>query len=314
MSLYKLALPFSTPFSFVIESNTNFVNFSLESIDLQNKTCSIQPRGKDVKGNSNEFILTMNGFETEKEARDTGLKLQCCLSILATKLRIGIDLSQDMRVAVEGISANIEFKDATWQTSRSSEDFMDILVSTLKQTWDINLGEKESLVLELYSASRFELSPRTQFLTLMTLLEVLVESRYKEVDDIFDHFDKVVNESKINSDTKRSIKSSLGQIKTKKDMEKGLKNLAQDYLDKKEYFVTYLLNENHEKEIREERKIKSKTACKFLIDCYRVRCNLVHDGCIGHIDNGKHNFDFDALSGELNRLVSELLLNKLNLE
>ena len=215
MSLYKLALPFSTPFSFVIESNTNFVNFSLESIDLQNKTCSIQPRGKDVKGNSNEFILTMNGFETEKEARDTGLKLQCCLSILATKLRIGIDLSQDMRVAVEGISANIEFKDATWQTSRSSEDFMDNLVSTLKQTWDINLGEKESLVLELYSASRFELSPRTQFLTLMTLLEVLVESRYKEVDDIFDHFHKVVNESKINSDTKRSIKSSLDQIKTK---------------------------------------------------------------------------------------------------
>jgi hypothetical protein len=134
MSLYKLSLPFSTPFSFVIESNTNFVNFPLGIICLQNKACLIEPRGKDAKGNSNEFILTVNGFETAQEALDTGLRLKCCLSILAAKLRIGIDLSQDMRVAVEGISANIEIKSATWQTSRSDEDFMNNLVSTLKQT------------------------------------------------------------------------------------------------------------------------------------------------------------------------------------
>ena len=308
MSLYKLSLPFSTLFSFVIESSANFVNFPLEIIYLQNKTYSIQSRGEDIKGNSNEFILTVNGFESEQEALDTGLKLQCCLSILATKLRIGIDLSQDMRVEVEGISANIEIKSATWQTSRSDEDFIDNLVSTLKQTWDINLGDKEGLVLELYSASRFELSPRAQFLTLMTLLEVFVESIYKEEVDIFNQFDQIVDKSKIHDNTKKSIKSSLHQIMIKRDTKKGLEKLAQDYLDKKEYFVTYLLNKN------EERKIKSKSACKFLVDCYRVRCNLVHDGCIGHIDNDKHNFDFDALSGELNRLVSELLLNKLNLE
>jgi hypothetical protein len=307
--LYKLGIYFSTDFPFFTGYEGIEAYFSLNF--LQNHSLKLVSLAEVPIKEATQFRLSIYGVESEEKALEIGQQLKDCLFIAGTKLNIGMKVEKILDVVKES-DLFVYIPNASYKLL-PSQDFGDTLVSLLDLNYNLE-DNKLKLALELYGAPHFEYSSRARFLTLILIVEAIIEDqpRSKEAVDICkkfemefqklcEQFEKEFNNSNIDDSEKNSISDSLDRLKIR-SIRKGYKQLVEDYLPNKEYTITF-------EDVEKVTERVLKPAFKFIDACYAVRSSLTHEGCIGRID--KRNFDFEALTSELSRFVSDLLLQKL---
>jgi hypothetical protein len=235
----------------------------ISSKNHKNEGLSLSCYDSKTLTESTVFVMSCGGFSSEKKAFDQGVKIKKALLMSGPVLRIGLDVGNDR--SSSSISTGLKqsvFKktgvkiiEDVHGLSVYSEDYptqvMSISGSGVTQPWtaeeflnailDINsklrdLTEKESLCLELFSASHFEKSERARFITLVLAIESLLEpiKRRKEVAELVGSFLELTNESSLLSQEKASIKGSLQWLYIN-SISQSLKELALNYLPNKEY-------------------------------------------------------------------------------
>lgn len=313
--LYKIGIYFSTDFPFFTGYEGVEAHFSLNF--LRNNSLKLVSLSEVPIKEATQFRLSIYGVESEEKALEIGQQLKDCLFIAGTKLNIGMKVEKILDV-VKDSDFFCYIPNASYKLL-PSQDFGDILVSLLDLNYNLE-DDKLKLALELYGASHFEYSPRARFLTLILTVEAMIEEqlRSEEAVDICQQFEMEFQKlcqqfegkfknSNINASEKHSISASLNHLK-KRAIRRGYRQLVEDYLLNEQYTITY---ENHE-DIEKVTERVLKPAFEFIDACYTVRSSLTHKGRSGRIHN--RNFDFEALTSELSRFVSDLLLQKLKVE
>lgn len=313
--LYKLGIYFSTDFPFFTGYEGVEAYFSLNF--LQNHSLKLVSLAGIPINEATQFRLSIYGVENEEKALEIGQQLKNCLFITGTKLQIGMKVEKILDVVKES-DLFVYIPNASYKLL-PTQDFGDTLVSLLDLNYNLE-DEKLKLALDLYGASHFEYSSRARFLTLILTVEAMIEEelRSKEAVDICQQFEMEFQKlcqqfegkfknSHINTSEKDSIAASLDHLK-KRAIRRGYRQLVEDYLLNEQYTITYENYEGLEKVT--ERVLKPPF--EFIDACYAVRSSLTHKGRNGRIHN--RNFDFEALTSELSRFVSDLLLQKLKVK
>jgi len=138
------------------------------------------------------------------------------------------------------------------------------------------VSPKQSLALELYSASKFESSLRARFLTLVIAVECL-SSQEEQPQNVLDHVKELVALTKgsFEGPEKGRILSHVGELK-KESISKSCQKFVDKYLGPR--------------------------AAELFDKCYDARCVIVHDG------EPREDFDVGHYVPKLDDLVSRLLI------
>lgn len=261
-------------------------------------------------GDSKEFILCGGPFVTEQDAESFGKKVKNALMLTAARLKMGFDLGKDKATGgftrvvkdrvrektdilllddVHGLCVydasvpNIKFTSitATITVSSSVSRFIEAFKESNNQRLDLN--EKELLAFELYSASNFESSERARFLTLVMVIEALLQPKPKSdtARKLVESFKKMTKDSKLEA---TECESLLGGLKWLRDesISKTGKDLVEKHLKNRSYF--------------------KKKAKDFFAHCYDLRSQLIHKGCVKDVKT-----DVGKIVVELDKMVADLL-------
>lgn len=304
--------PYNFRIRFFLEEGKHFKNkeskvtFSSSgfSFNLVLKPCD--PKSTE---DSKELILSGGPFVTEQAAESFGKKVKNALMLTATRLNMGFDLGKDKasggfsRVVKDSVrektgisllddihglcvyddSVPVKFTSitATLTISSSASRFIEAFKESHSQRLDLN--DKELLAFELYSASHFESSERARFLTLVMVIESLLQPKPKSCValSLIEKFKEMTKDSKLETSECDSLLGGL-QCLCDKSISKTGRDLVKKHLKNSLYF--------------------KKKAQDFFTHCYSLRCQLLHEGRVKNV-----TVDFENIVFELDKMVADLL-------
>lgn len=168
-----------------------------------------------------------------------------------------------------------------------------VLIDTFKQEYSVErqFSDQYILACEIYTSSFFDTSPRSRFITLVTVVEALINpSKHKDniqllIDKWLEMLKQEVEDPK-DRDDKDSLMGSLYRLKYQSINQAGQK-LANDLLPKELF--------------------DGMPSGKFFKYCYDLRCQIVHNG---HLENNSiHILD---IANKTEQFVNKLLTSALS--
>jgi len=166
------------------------------------------------------------------------------------------------------------------------ETHLGTLVQTFEREFVGNrhLTDKQILASEIYSASFFDSSPRSRFITLVTAVEALIKlaRRPEPVQMLVAEMESMTRASALDAPTKDGIVSSLQWIKDESIGESG-RALSHRLLPDRQY--------------------DGLPSWDFFKRCYNLRSQIMHSGRVKDT-----SVDMLSLANTMERFVSELLL------
>jgi hypothetical protein len=184
---------------------------------------------------------------------------------------------EDPLLPTQFVNTTVEAK-----VGKSIETFVQNILKAVDM--DLELTEMETLGFELYGLSHFEAGERARFLTLVTAIESVTESkaRSSEAVDLVDRFISLTRDSGLSKPETDSMVDNLGYIK-----QESISKTGRDFVD------SFLGNKDY----------GGETAKNFFQRCYTARSQLVHTGRVSD-----DTYNVRSLVGELDRLVGDLLV------
>jgi hypothetical protein len=252
------------------------------------------------------LILRSPAFDVESDARHAGKLMESAIALVGVRYRIGMDFGDrfggggitrigaarlmpgfevindapGLTVYEEKPTTRFFHASAEWQTSTPialvQQEFARLYCSgTL-------LSERQLLAAQLFCASQFE-ATRTRFITLSIAVEVLAEraSRGLEALSFLSEVSARLDASQVPDQEKHSLRSALKDLK-EESISRSCRNLISSRLP--------------------DRKYLELDAASFFGDCYRTRCQLVHDGRAAKPDTVR------STVGHFDCLVNDLIL------
>ena len=249
---------------------------------------------------THDLGIRAGGFTSEHEANMYGQRTKTALMICGVYCGMGIDVGKDKATSgvgkklresareagilllndVHGLSVFPEDLPVRFcsmsarvviggPTERFKREFCRAFESAR------DLSNKQMLSLELYAASKFEVSPRARFLTLISAVEALVESQSEkpEIVGFLDYLIRITDK-RLTEPDRGLLTSRLGDLKSK-----SISGLC------KEYVKGYLGEEE----------------AKLFSSAYGVRSKILHEGDV------PAGIDLGSLCPKVDGLVSELL-------
>lgn len=271
----------------------------------------LSPQDGDGTINSARHMVLSGGPYSDFDyAQDAGTRARHALIQYAIHSRVGIDLKKDQstgglskyakdKVAqdtgiqiindVHGLlvyagGATTKFirgNPATLILGRQEADFITQVQRSYTQ--DFRLTDKESVVFELFSASQFELSTRSRFITLVMAIEALLrpKDREKQVQKYVARLIDFTANSDLPDSEKKSLIGSLKWL-NQESIGKTGRRLATKLLGSEKY--------------------ADRTPAALFTKCYTFRSQLMHNGTLS---DGKTHLD--SWVGEIERFVADLL-------
>lgn len=249
---------------------------------------------------THDLSVRASGFRSEQEANMYGQRTKTALMICGVYCGMGIDVGKDKATSgvgkkvkesgkeagilllndVHGLSVfpeelPVRFVSVSARAviGGSTEKFKREFCRAFESAWD--LSSKQMLSLELYAASKFEVSLRARFLTLISAVEALVESQSEkpEIVGLLNCLIKIANNQLIEPD-RGLLTSRLGDLKSKS--------------------ISGLCKEFVEGYIGEEK-------AKLFSSAYGIRSKILHKGDV------PAGIDLGSLCQKVDKLVSELI-------
>lgn len=308
MTQYYFRLRFYFPKHHSVNSDASTLEFA---VPLEGNSLRLSPQDGDGTIKSARHMVLAGGPYTNSDAaEDAGKRAKHALIQYAIHEQVGIDLGKDqttgglsgsakVKIAqdtgiqiindVHGLlvyagSPNTKFSrgnPVTLIIGRQEADFITRIQNAYAQ--DFHLTDKERVAFELFSASQFELSTRSRFITLVMAIEASLQPMDRE-KQAQDHVERLIDLT-ANSGLSDSEKTS---------MIGSLKWLYQESIGKtgKRLANTLLGNE----------KYTNQTPAAFFTKCYTFRSQLMHNGTLSD-----HKTRLDSWVGELERFVADLL-------
>ncbi|WP_166371990.1 HEPN domain-containing protein [Psychromonas sp. SA13A] len=261
---------------------------------------------------STRFFILSGGFYSENDALLAGTTMKNSLLCFAVKCRIGIDLGKNKASCFLGDSireaqfreSGIRLEPDVHGLSVYSEEHPISYVfsprmNSIRNAKDCSLfsneicslfssGKKISnkvlLAMELVTASFFETSSRSKFLTLVLAAEAIlvIDSKNEKVKAVVKELISVVRSTELSESEQNSIAGSLKWLK-KDSISLSLKKMAIEYLSEKQY--------------------NGVDSHIFIKECYDARSKLVHEG---GVDESKYNIS--RLASAMEVYMSDMLL------
>lgn len=308
MEQFYFRLRFYFPPHHSINSDTSTLEISITS---EQTILRLSPQdGDGTIKSARHMVLAGGPYSTLDMAHDAGTRARHALIQYSIKSRVGIDLGKDRATGglskyakdkiaqdigihvindVHGLLVYAGTEDtkfirgnrASIISNRDHADFLKRFKDAYVQ--DYCLTDKQSVAFELFSASHFELSPRSRFITLVMAIEALMQplDREKEAQEHVTALIDLTANSGLSSDEKQSLEDSLRWLYKESIGNTGRK-MANRLSGKEQY--------------------AGKNAAAFFTKCYSFRSQLMHKGTI---TDG--NINLDAWLGELERFVADLL-------
>jgi hypothetical protein len=263
------------------------------------------------------MVLAGGPYSTHVQAEDAGIRARHALIRYAVQSRVAIDLGQNR--ATGGLSDYAKKEIAQHTGVQVLNDVHGLLVYAGKEhtrfirgnrmsltlgrpyeefaelftrefVRNFRLTEKQDIAFELFSASQFELSTKSRFLTLVMAVEALLAPIDRE-DEVCRHVGALIDQTENSSlpmAEKQSLTSSLNWL-YKESIGKTGRRLAADLLGTEKY--------------------ANVPAPAFFTMCYSLRSQLVHNGSITD-----KSVNLDSLVGEVERFVADLLSHSIQPE
>lgn len=263
-----------------------------------------------------KFVVVSGGYKSDEDAIKNGKQLKESIRFFAVKNRLGLDLGKDKATSFLSSSAKDKMFEASGNTVKVIDDvhglstyseeypascfsssmiglvnpktksFFTDEVANLSSS-KIIVNDKIHLSMELVTASYFETTLRSRFLTLVLAAESILELE-KRSDAICTNITGLIDSvksSELDQQEKDSIIGSLKWLK-KDSISIGLKKMAVKYLSEKTY--------------------NNVSAVSFIKQCYDARSKLVHDG---EVNEDKYNIGILAANLEvyMTDLLSEIV-------
>jgi hypothetical protein len=261
-------------------------------------------------GESTQFVVISGGYESEDEAIAYAEDLKESVLCFGAKFRMGIAAGKDIAsgaigkdviddilhkhgvswvMDVHGISVHAEdyptsyisLSDSALSDPRQKDFFIDEVCKIISKPRKMNSRSK--LATELLTASYFEKSARSRFLTLILAAEALLEldDRSDNVKLLIDELRNHAKSSDITDTEKSSILGSLNWL-YKDSISQALRKMADCYLP--------------------ERIYGEMSSRDFIKKCYEARSKLVHTG---DVDESKYSIG--GLTASLEVYLTDML-------
>lgn len=255
---------------------------------------------------------TGDGFPSEEEALVAGRGAKNAIMWCGARMRVGVDLGDDKphggasdylkeKVLSEaevrllndphglmvyeddpGHPTQFVSASAALQVGRTPSDFEEYFLEAMDM--ELRLTEKETLSLELYGLSHFESAPRARLLTLVSVIETVINDTPRSAQAV-EHVEGLIHSTRNSGLPKSEIDSLLGSLsRLKQDsISRRGKALIDEQIGEKEY--------------------DDKAAKDFFQHCYNVRSDLVHNGA-----PSDESLDVGRLVTQLDQLVADLMV------
>lgn len=284
MKTYRYRFRFHISSKGLIQGEEKSTDFTLPNGMVATLHCIDSDKFSD----STKFALISGGYSSEEEAFFFGEQIKESVLCYGTKFRVGVDVGKDKTTGfigkivkdevlrthgvriiddIHGISVYDEehpvscgsVSGAILINARDKTFFLDEVCKLMSSRKTINA--KTRLAMELLTASFFESSPRSRFLTLILAAEALLEpdERTDKVKLFVDELKGYTEASYISTEEKASILGTLNLL-YKDSISQSLKKMAALYLG--------------------EIQFDNLSASKFISNCYDARSKLVHTGCV----------------------------------
>jgi hypothetical protein len=237
-----------------------------------------QPKKNRLRGWT-RYALSGKGFQSHGAALECGKRLKQALALFAADRRFGLNAGQDqattsfnqviidtvakehgvqLRDDVHGLDVYVEQPPVTYMGVEgygTSKFVIEGYLEPLEAFYDarVTFNPKQQLAIDLYNLSHFENIPKTRFLTLITVVEVLATRRGRS------HAVRAQIKELI-----RAVRSSTLPDEEKRRLCDGIGNLKQESISSAcREFVAQFIPEDE---------------VAFFAECYKARSDLVHDG------------------------------------
>lgn len=262
---------------------------------------------------STKFVIISGGYLTEEDAREYGNELKEVVLCFGAKYRVGLDVGKDkvgsqfstsiknktfeeqgvqMIDDVHGVTTYSEERPAACMSfsalglisPRDAGFFTREVCKIISLPRKVD--KKTQLSMELLTASFFETSPRSRFLTLVLSAESILnpEDRSENAKALVDELRRLTKSIDLDKRERCSILGSLNWL-DKDSISQSLRKMASTYLPEKNY--------------------DGMSSEKFIKKCYDARSNLVHTG---GVDEKK--FNVDMLAANLEVYMADMLVAK----
>ncbi len=239
MPLYDFRLRFNFPEAYRIGSDAEEIELLVLPLGGRIKMRS-GAIGRPIKDHAQVAVLG-GPFASEAQARDAAEKTKRALLYWAIEQRVGIDFGDGkqrsgatkaglamlqkqhgcpVRNDIHGIDIyehveKLRFVNVHGEVKLSKHPPK--LVDTFQREYlhTRHLTEKQVLACEIYASSFFDVSPRSRFITLVTVVEALLEplKRANEVEALVEEFKAKTRQSTIDQSTRNSIIGSLERLR-----------------------------------------------------------------------------------------------------
>jgi hypothetical protein len=266
------------------------INSDLEKLELletpegQEIRLRVNARDSPIKASS-EIAIVGGLYKSPQDARQAAILVRTAVASWAVKHRLGVDfgdgrlraqltdfgkrqleteLGRPLRNDRLGIDVyewedRLVFVSSTVDAvvGKDSRTFIEEFRQLM--TTPLALSEKQMLAGELYSASYFDVSFRSRFITLVTAVEALLDvaPRSAAVQEFVDDAESKVEKLVANSSVKEALVSALERIRYE-SIGQGGRSLTERLLGDRQY--------------------DGLKASRFFAHCYRVRSEIVHSG------------------------------------
>ena len=255
---------------------------------------------------------TGEGFSTKDEAVHAGRRAKNAISWSSARMRVGVDLGDDkphggaseylkklvmeesgirllddphgLVVYEEDVLHPTRFTSVSGelQVGRPISAFADYFLQAMNM--DLCLTDKETLAFELYGLSHFESAPRARFVTLISAIETILDTKQRNAEAL-KHVERLIEftrKSGLSLPERDSLSTSLGQLK-RESISKAGRDLVGTLLESNKY--------------------GGEQAKDFFQHCYNIRSALLHRG-----KPSDDSVNLGLLVVQLDHLVADLLV------
>jgi len=308
MPLYDFRLRFNFPEAYRIGSDAEEIELLVLPLGERIKMRS-GAIGRPIKDHAQVAVLG-GPFASEDQARDAAEKTKRALLYWAIEQRVGIDFGDGkqrsgatkaglamlqkqhgcpVRNDIHGIDIyehveKLRFVNVHAEAKVGKHPPK--LIDTFRREYlhSRHLTEKQVLACEIYASSFFDVSPRSRFITLVTVVEALLEplKRANEVEALVEEFKAKTRQSTIDQSTRDSIIGSLERLRHQSISQAGCALAGR--LIPNELF-------------------DGQSSAEFFSRCYELRSQILHRGKIED-----ELVDVLDLANSMEGLVAKLLL------
>lgn len=308
MKTYQFRLRFNMPKGDHLSTELEELEL-LRTEDGQTMRLRAGSRGTPIRASS-EIAILGGPYASEQEATRAGAYAREGVVIWAVSHRLGVDFGdgrlrslitdvgkkylekeighpvRNDRLGIDVYESQKDIRFASLNVAtalgKNAESFIEQMRQTL--TAPLGLSEKQMLAADLYSASFFDVSFRSRFITLVTAVEALLDPplRPNEVQLFVAAAKAEANTLVSDPASRQAVVSSLNWLRYESIGQTG-RALAERLLSKREY--------------------EGMRAGKFFSHCYSIRSEIVHNG-----KTSDPAIDLLQLSNSCQTFVGDLLL------